>query len=147
MKKIYLASPIIVKEDKDENERVLLVKRAKEPYKGNWQLPGGKIEHEEKAEEAAIREVKEETDLEFKNLKFIKEYDHYYPNLNCHYFYKAFIGEVGEENETIEDINKRIKLEQKEATEFKWASKEDIKEMKLQWGAKLISYDYFKIEL
>ena len=146
MNKIYLASPIIIKEDKGI-KRILLVKRAKEPYRGNWQLPGGKIEPMETAEEAAIREVKEETYLNLKNIRFIKEYNHYYPNLKTHFFYKAFIGEVGEKDETIDDINKKIKLEPKEATEFKWVSKEDIIKMKLQWGAKLISYDYFGINL
>ena len=146
MNKIYLASPIIIKEDKGI-KKILLVKRAKEPYIGNWQLPGGKIEPEETAEEAAVREVKEETYLELKNIKFVKDYDHYYPDLNEHYVYKAFIGDVGEKDETIDDINKKIKLESKEATEFKWASKEDLIKMKLQWGAKLISYDYFNIEL
>ena len=145
MEKIYLASPLIIKEEKGI-KKILLIKRAKEPFRGNWQLPGGKIEQGETAEKAVVREVMEEIRLEFKNIKFIKDYDHYYPELDEHYFYNAFIGTVGEENETIEEINKQIKLEPKEALDFKWTSKEELKEMKLQWGAKLISYDYFGIK-
>jgi len=41
-----------------------LVKRGHEPNKGMWSIPGGLIKLGETAEEAAIREVKEETGLE-----------------------------------------------------------------------------------
>ena len=40
---------------------ILLVKRAKEPGKGLWGLPGGFIERKESPEIAAVRELKEET--------------------------------------------------------------------------------------
>ncbi len=43
---------------------VLLVKRAVEPGKGDWCLPGGFIESGEMITAAAVREVKEETSLE-----------------------------------------------------------------------------------
>ena len=145
MERIYLASPIIIKEE-EGIKKVLLIKRAKEPFRGNWQLPGGKIEQGETSEEAVVREVIEEIGLKFKNIKFVKDYDHYYPELNEHYFFKAFIGIVGEENNTIEEINKEIKLEPKEATEFNWFSKKELKKLKLMWGAKLICHDYFGIE-
>lgn len=42
-------------------EDVLLVKRGKPPYRGQWSLPGGKIEYGETAAEAALRELAEET--------------------------------------------------------------------------------------
>jgi ADP-ribose pyrophosphatase YjhB (NUDIX family) len=43
--------------------RVLLVKRATEPMKGHWSLPGGLLELGEPLAEAAKREVFEETGL------------------------------------------------------------------------------------
>jgi 8-oxo-dGTP diphosphatase len=46
-----------------EDERVLLVRRAHEPYKGQWMLPAGFVEYGEFAEESAVREAEEETGL------------------------------------------------------------------------------------
>lgn len=43
------------------DETVLLVRRGKPPYEGEWSLPGGKIEFGETAAEAALRELAEET--------------------------------------------------------------------------------------
>ena len=45
-------------------DRVLLVKRAHEPLKGEWSLPGGAVEVGETLEVAIAREVLEETGLE-----------------------------------------------------------------------------------
>jgi mutator protein MutT len=46
-----------------ENRKILLVKRGNEPNKGLWSIPGGLIKLGESPEEAAIRELKEETGL------------------------------------------------------------------------------------
>lgn len=46
-----------------QNEKlcVLLIKRKYPPYKGKWAIPGGFVRYEEPLEEAALRELKEET--------------------------------------------------------------------------------------
>jgi mutator protein MutT len=49
-----------------DRERVVLVKRAHEPLKGEWSLPGGAVEVGETLAEAIVREVREETGLEVK---------------------------------------------------------------------------------
>ncbi len=43
---------------------VVLVRRAIEPGRGKWVVPGGFMEHDETVEEAAVRETLEETGLE-----------------------------------------------------------------------------------
>jgi len=45
------------------NKKILLIERSKEPYKGFWSLPGGKIEFGEHPEETAKRELFEETGI------------------------------------------------------------------------------------
>jgi ADP-ribose pyrophosphatase YjhB (NUDIX family) len=47
-----------------DGDRVLLVKRAHEPLKGDWSLPGGVVEIGETLDAALVREVREETSLD-----------------------------------------------------------------------------------
>lgn len=42
-------------------DEVLLVKRGREPLKGKWSIPGGKLEYGETVADGALRELKEET--------------------------------------------------------------------------------------
>lgn len=48
--------------DKDEL-KLLLIERGGEPFKGSWAIPGGFVDMDETPEEAAIRELEEETGL------------------------------------------------------------------------------------
>jgi 8-oxo-dGTP diphosphatase len=56
------------------DNKILLVKRAVEPFKDFWALPGGGIDFDETAEEALQHEVLEETGLKLLSAKFIHIY-------------------------------------------------------------------------
>jgi 8-oxo-dGTP diphosphatase len=48
----------------EQEDKILLIRRKNPPYAGQWALPGGFIEYLEKAEDAVIREVKEEANVD-----------------------------------------------------------------------------------
>lgn len=52
-------------------DKVLLLKRAIEPDRGKWCLPGGFVMLDETCEQAVVREVKEEIGLDTKIVKLI----------------------------------------------------------------------------
>ena len=47
----------------DERLQALLIKRASDPFKNTWALPGGFVEIDENLEQAALRELVEETGI------------------------------------------------------------------------------------
>ena len=51
--------------------RVLLVRRARAPYKNTWDIPGGFLEANESAEAALIRELREELDVRATSIRFV----------------------------------------------------------------------------
>jgi len=54
------AAGVVIQKD----NKILLVKRKYEPYKGDWCLPAGFMEYDESPEKCAIRETKEEINLD-----------------------------------------------------------------------------------
>lgn len=65
-----------------QDGKILLVKRASEPDKGKWSVPGGLVELSEKLEKTVIREVKEETNLDVEVVRLIDAVDNIVLDLN-----------------------------------------------------------------
>ncbi len=76
--KVFNALDIIVfNKIKPMVTEALFIKRLNEPYKDCWALPGGFMEPNETLEEAAVRELMEETNIELapQELHFSSFYD------------------------------------------------------------------------
>lgn len=84
----------------DNELNVLLIKRGNHPAKGKWALPGGFVDVTESLDQAASRELQEETGLEFSNQSFLEQVKTYgYPGRDRRGFivstlYAALIPEV-----------------------------------------------------
>lgn len=61
---------------KNSSGEILLLLRNKEPEKGCWSIPGGKVEMFETLEEAIKREVKEEVNVDIEITKLITVTNH-----------------------------------------------------------------------
>jgi 8-oxo-dGTP diphosphatase len=69
----------------DEHHRLLVTQRPFHvPHGGCWEFPGGKLETNELAEEALIREVKEEIGLDIHQFILLGEINHQYPDKSVH---------------------------------------------------------------
>jgi 8-oxo-dGTP diphosphatase len=53
----------------DTDDNVLLIRRGKSPFQGQWALPGGRLDEGETFLAAAIREAAEETGLDLAGVK------------------------------------------------------------------------------
>jgi ADP-ribose pyrophosphatase YjhB (NUDIX family) len=62
------ATAAFILNSKDE---LLVVKRGKEPAKGTLDLPGGFVDNDESGEQGIVREIKEETGLDIKEVKYL----------------------------------------------------------------------------
>jgi ADP-ribose pyrophosphatase YjhB (NUDIX family) len=63
--------PVVAVLAADDRGRLLLVRRARQPMKGMWCLPCGFAEKDERIEDAALREFREETHLSGKIVRLL----------------------------------------------------------------------------
>jgi 8-oxo-dGTP diphosphatase len=66
---------VIVRDGPGGGKQALLIRRAQEPLKGEWSLPGGAVELGETLEQAVCREVIEETGLVVEAVEVVQAFD------------------------------------------------------------------------
>lgn len=74
-------------------DEVLLIRRGTPPRMGEWSLPGGRIEPGERAVDAALRELREETGVEARILGLIDVIDGIFPEAGRHYVLIDYVAE------------------------------------------------------
>lgn len=92
----------------EKDEKVLLVKRLREPYKGTWMFPAGYVSFGEHPEECVVREVKEETGLDVERFELLaveQSVDDYREPGHLIFFYKVETkeGKITVENDAEEN--------------------------------------------
>lgn len=85
---------VILVYNKEEN-KILMCKREKEPYKGKFNLVGGKLEENETEMEAAYRELKEETGITNKDITLTHMMNFQYKMLDMEL--EVFVGKLNKE--------------------------------------------------
>ena len=113
-----------------KNGKILLVKRAFEPGKGKWSIPGGLVELGERLVEACAREMEEETGIKVHILELINAYDMIVPDdsgkIMYHYVLIDFLAKPigGTEKASVEVL------------EMKWVTYDEAKSMDLTNSAR-----------
>ncbi len=84
-------------------ENILMCKRAKEPYKGKYNLVGGKLEEGETKLQGAYRELQEETGITRKDvkLKHLMNFQYQVSNIEL----EVYVGKLNKEVELKEEVN------------------------------------------
>jgi 8-oxo-dGTP diphosphatase len=100
--------------------KFLLMQRKASHGEGTWSLPGGHLEFGESFEDTARREVKEETNLDIKNIRFGAVLNNHFIEENKHYVSVWMISEWAHGKEHITEPDK--------CTAFGWHTFEDLPE-------------------
>ena len=79
-KKPRIGSAVVV----EHNGKILLGERNKKNAKGFWIIPGGGVKYGESIRDAAVREIKEETNLDIEIIKPLGHKEIIFPEDNYH---------------------------------------------------------------
>lgn len=81
MKTIHVAAAVIV-DDLAHKTKVFATARGYGEFKGGWEFPGGKLEAGETAQQALVREIREELDTDILVGAFIHTIEYDYPTFH-----------------------------------------------------------------
>lgn len=87
-----------------DRQKVLMCQRTKEPYKGMYNLVGGKIENEEDCLNEAYRELFEETSITKQDIELIHFMDINYVKWDKSL--EVYYGVLNKKVEVVEEVNK-----------------------------------------
>jgi 8-oxo-dGTP diphosphatase len=118
------------------DSRILLVKRKNDPFKGYLVLPGGFVNEGERVEDAAKREVKEETSLNIELLDILGVYSDPTRDPRRHMMSTVFIAKISSHNEKVDAVA------QDDAAAIEWISLEVIDTRNVGFDHKRIISDY-----
>ena len=95
-----------------ENDKVLMCKRAKDPFKGKFNLVGGKVENGENELFAAYRELQEETGITEKDidLTHLMNFEYKMSDLEL----EVYFGKLNKDVVLVEEVNKLFWIDKTE---------------------------------
>jgi len=114
-----------------EDNKFLVLKRNENPFKGEWDFPGGYLQKDESPQDALKREIKEELGVDCTPtfLGFFtgtaSYHDYQYPIINIA-FYANIIG--------------KIELDKKENSEFSWVPISELDTIAFDSNKKILKY-------
>jgi 8-oxo-dGTP diphosphatase len=121
-----------------KNSQILLIERKKEPFKGYLVLPGGFVNEGERVEDAAKREVKEETSLDIVLLEILGVYSEPGRDPRGHVMSTVFIGETSKVSYKVDAIAKD------DAAAIEWLNLEEVVNTRFGFDHRRIIIDYIK---
>lgn len=79
---------------KTDDNKIVLIRRGKDPYMGKLAIPGGRVEVGEAVESSAVREAKEETGLDVELVKLLGVYSEPGRDPRGHYISIVYLAKV-----------------------------------------------------
>lgn len=124
-----------------KNGKVLLVKRDRQPAKDQWAVPGGKVNLGETLQQAAVREIFEETGISIIPGNPIYTFDVIHRDENgkvqFHYVIVDILAGFKEGELKAGD----------DAGDVRWFSREDLEKLPVNPNTKALALKYLKIRL
>lgn len=95
-----------------QEDKILMCKREKEPYKGKFNLVGGRVEQNEDELHAAYRELQEETGITNNDINLTHIMNFQYKMLDMEL--EVYTGKLNKDLNVVEELNKLYWIDKKE---------------------------------